>query len=48
MRNIEQITLAGPKTMKPVDWKEFLKNSDNKKRFIEILLNVWYSKQVGR
>ena len=36
-----KLLIGGPKTKKPVDWKEFLKNSDNKKRFIEILLEVW-------
>ena len=42
-----RLLVGGPKTKKPVDWKEFLKNSDNKKRFVEILLEVWSSSQFA-
>lgn len=42
-----RLLIGGPKTRKPVDWKEFLKNSDNKRRFIEILLEVWSSKNLA-
>ena len=42
-----KLLVGGPKTKKPVDWKEFLKNSDNKQRFIEILLEVWSSDQLA-
>ena len=42
-----KLLVGGPKTKKPVDWKEFLKNSDNKKWFIEILLEVWSSNQFA-
>lgn len=42
-----KLLVGGPKTKKPVEWKEFLKNSDNKMRFIEILLEVWSSKQFA-
>ena len=42
-----KLLIGGPKTKKPVDWKQFLKNSDNKKRFIEILLEVWSSKRFA-
>ena len=38
-----KLLIGGPKTKKPADWKQFLKNNDNKKRFIEILLEVWSS-----
>ena len=42
-----KLLIGGPKTKKPVDWKVFLKNSDNKKRFIEILQEVWSSEQFA-
>ena len=43
----QKLLVGGPKTKRPVDWKEFLKNNDNKKRFIEILLEVWSSNQLA-
>ena len=36
-----QITIAGPSMRTPKDWKEFLKNEDNKKQLVHFLLNEW-------
>ena len=42
-----KLLIGGPKTKKPYDWKDFLKNDDNKKRLIELLLEVWSSNQFS-
>ena len=28
-------------TKKPVDWKAFLNNDENKEQFVHVILNVW-------
>ena len=38
-----KLLIGGPKTKKPPDWKQFLKNDENKKRLIEIIQEVWSS-----
>jgi hypothetical protein len=37
----EKLIIAGSKTKKPKDWKEFLQNSDNKNQLVETLATVW-------
>ena len=39
----KQLLIASPRTKKSADWKQFLMNDGNKKRLVEILLEVWSS-----
>jgi hypothetical protein len=36
---------CGEKLRKPVSWKEFLTNDENKKQLIQVLLKVWSSSE---
>ena len=38
-----KLLLKGPSTKRPTDWKQFLKNADNKIQLVHILLQVWSS-----
>ena len=37
----EKLLLSGPSMRRPPDWKGFLRNSENKQQFTNILLRVW-------
>ena len=37
----EKLILQGPLTKRPVDWKLFLTNDDNKTQLIKLLLDIW-------
>ena len=37
----EKLLVKGEKTKKPVDWKSFLSDDDNKQQFISLLASQW-------
>ena len=39
----QKLLIGGSKTKKPKEWKLFLKNDENKKRLIQMLLEIWSS-----
>ena len=43
----DQFAFKGPATIKPVDFKQFFNNEINKKKFCDLLLNVWKSQQAA-
>ena len=42
----EKFVVDGPATRKPVDWKIFLQNDENKEQLCELLLKVWSSEDA--
>ena len=42
----EKFIVDGPATRKPVDFKLFLTNEDNKLQLCQLLLKVWQSKEA--
>ena len=44
----EKLLIQGISTKKPADWNIFLKNSDNKKQLVRVMLTVWSQDKMAK
>ena len=44
----QEVSLAGPSMKTPKDWKEFLRNEENKKQLIRFILTEWEKDQYSQ
>ena len=43
----DKVLVKGPSMKRPMDWKNFLMNDENKEQFTELLLKVWLNDSFG-